>query len=200
MILYGASGHAKVIIEILENSLIPIDGLFDDNPDIQSLCGYRCSVFDPARLISNQLIISIGDNRIRKLIVDRVGNVNFGKAIDINCNISKRSVIGMGSVVMPGATINAGAIIGDHVIINTNASVDHDCVLQNYVHISPGCSISGNVSIGEGTHIGTGASIIQDIRIGQWCIIGVGSVIIRDIPDFTVVVGNPGKIIKKNII
>jgi acetyltransferase EpsM len=196
MILYGASGHAKVIIEILEKSGITIDCLFDDNPEISGLNGYKCSIFSHVELKNNQLIISVGDNKTRKLIADRIKNVEYGKALDSSSSISLRAIIGKGTVVMPLAAINSGTIIGDHSIINTNASVDHDCILGNYVHISPGCSVSGGVTIGEGTHIGTGTSVIQNIKIGRWCIIGAGSVIIRDIPDFSVVVGNPGKIIK----
>jgi sugar O-acyltransferase (sialic acid O-acetyltransferase NeuD family) len=196
MILYGASGHAKVIIEILEKSGILVDGLFDDNPNISDLNGYICSLFNLNKTIDNQLIISIGDNRTRRIIANKIGAVKYGKAIDTSSSISLRSTIGEGTVIMPGAIINSGTIIGDHAIINTNASVDHDCILGNFVHVSPGCSISGNVNIGEGTHIGTGASVIPGIRIGAWCIVGAGCVIIKDIPDFSVVVGNPGKIIK----
>ena len=198
MYLYGASGHGKVVIEILEKSGIIIEGLFDDDPDISSLCGYRCSIFDKNQMLNSALIVSIGDNITRKLLVDKIGDLNFGIAIDISSSISKRSVIGNGSVIMPGVSINSGTILGNHVIINTNAAVDHDCLLEDYVHISPGCSISGSVLIGEGSHIGTGASVIQNIRIGKWCIIGAGCVIIRDVPDFSVVVGNPGRIIRRN--
>jgi len=57
-------------------------------------------------------------------------------------------------------------------------------------------SISGNVLIGEGTHVGTGAIILPNITIGKWCKIGAGAVVIKDIPDYSVVVGVPGKIIK----
>lgn len=194
--LYGASGHAKVIIEILERSGINVDGLFDDNPEITSLCGYKCFLFDYTELSENKLIISIGDNNTRKLITEKIGKVNYGIALDAGSSVSKRAAIGEGSVVMPGAIINSGAIIGKHVIINTNAVVEHDCYLDNFVHVSPGSSISGNVTIGEGSHIGTGASVIQNIKIGKWSIIGAGSAIIRDVPDYSVVVGNPGKIIK----
>jgi sugar O-acyltransferase (sialic acid O-acetyltransferase NeuD family) len=198
MILYGASGHAKVVIEILENSGIIIDELFDDNSEIVSLSGYSCSLFSRSVIRGKDLIITIGDNRTRKLIVDKIGEVSYGIAIDISSSVSKRSVIGNGSVIMPGTVINSGTVIGKHSIINTNASVDHDCKLEDFVHASPGCSVSGNVSIGEGTHVGTGASIIPNVNIGKWCIIGAGSVVIRDIPDFAVVVGNPAKIIKYN--
>ncbi|MBK7627781.1 MAG: acetyltransferase [Bacteroidales bacterium] len=198
MYLYGSSGHGKVVIEILENSGISIEGLFDDNPDISSLFGYKCLIFDQYLILNSELIVSIGDNVTGKLVVDKIGSVNFGVAIDVSSSISRRSVIGKGSVIMPGVSVNSGTILGNHVIINTNAAVDHDCFLEDFVHISPGCSISGNVNIGEGSHVGTGASVIQNIRIGKWCIIGAGCVIIRDVPDFSVVVGNPGRIIKKN--
>ena len=56
--------------------------------------------------------------------------------------------------------------------------------------------MAGNVQVGEGTQIGIGASVIQGVKIGKWAMIGAGSVIISDVPDFAVVVGNPGKIIK----
>jgi len=198
MILYGASGHAKVIIEILENSGITIDELFDDNQLISNLCGYKCSVYSEVKILDNQLIISIGENRTRKFVAEKIGKIKYGLAIDITSSVSTRAKIGAGSVVMPGAVVNSGTVIGEHSIINTNASVDHDCLLGSFVHVSPGSSVAGNVTIGEGTHIGTGASIIPNIKIGKWCVVGAGTVILKDIPDFAVVVGNPGRIIRTN--
>ena len=195
MILYGASGHAKVIIDILEKSGITIERLFDDNEKISSLNGYQCTGYDYSK-VDSQMIVSIGDNNTRKAIAEKLGKLSFGLAVDINAVVSKRAGIGEGSVVVPGAIINSGTVIGKHVILNTNSCVDHDCVLEDYVHVSPGSSISGNVYIKEGTHIGTGASIMQNITIGKWCIIGAGCVVINNIPDFAVVVGNPGKVIK----
>ena len=98
---------------------------------------------------------------------------------------------------MPGVTINSSTIIGAHCIINTNSSVDHDCVLEHYVHISPNATLCGSVFVGEGTHIGAGSVLIPGVKIGKWCTIGAGSVIIKDVPDYSTVVGNPGKIIKQ---
>jgi acetyltransferase EpsM len=196
MYLYGASGHAKVIIEILENSGILVEGLFDDNVKIDKLCSYNCTLYSPEIIKNKKLIISIGENKIRETIAKKIGFVDYGNAIDNNSIVSRNSVIEIGTVIMPGAIINTGTRIGKHSIINTNASVDHDCILEDYVHISPGSSIAGGIFIGEGTHIGTGASIIPNIKIGKWCIVGAGTVIINDIPDFSVVVGNPGRIIK----
>ncbi|MCU7548484.1 acetyltransferase [Chitinophagaceae bacterium LB-8] len=189
MYLYGASGHAKVIIEILECLGITIDGLFDDNVNINNLLGYQVKPYEHEAVSS--LIISIGNNAIRKKIAGLL-NVKYGCAFHPSTNISRRSVIGDGTVVMSGVSINADVQIGKHCIINTNASVDHDCILGDFVHISPNAALCGDVHIGEGTHIGAGAVIIPGIRIGKWCTIGAGAVIIRNIPDHCKFVGNPG--------
>ena len=74
--------------------------------------------------------------------------------------------------------------------------MDHDCSLEDFVHICPHATLCGNVSVGEGTQIGAGATVIQGIKIGKWCMIGAGAVIIEDVPDYSVVVGVPGKVIK----
>lgn len=198
MYLYGASGHAKVIIEILELSGIKIIGLFDDNPLIQDLIGYRC--FGPltnSNQVNDNFIISIGDNLLRKKISERF-ILEYGQAIHPTVIISERTQILNGTVIMGHAIINSGSSIGAHVIINTSASVDHDCKIGDFVHISPNATLCGGVSIGEGTHFGAAAVAIPNVNIGKWATIGAGTVIISDVPDYAVVVGNPGKIIKIN--
>ena len=196
MYLYGASGHAKVIIDMLENQEIPVEGLFDDNHMIKELLGYKCVGYLKGMSLNNEIIISIGDNIIRKKIVEKLVTENFGVVKDISSRISKRAVIGKGTVIMPGVSINSSCSIGEHNIINTNSSIDHDCRLGDFVHISPGTIIAGGVSINEGTHVGIAACILPNIKIGKWCIIGAGAVINRDVPDYSVVVGNPGRIIR----
>jgi len=199
--LYGASGHAKVIAEILEENNIEIGGVFDDNTSIKNLLDYKCyGKVDLEKLKNNKLIISIGINSIRKKIATSLPQIDFDIAIDKSANISKRATIGNGTIVMKGVSINSTTKIGEHCIINTNASIDHDCKLESFVHVSPNSALAGNVTVGEGTHIGTGVNIIPNLTIGKWCVIGAGAVIINDIPDYSVVVGNPGKIIKKNTI
>lgn len=193
---YGASGHAKVIIELAELLSLPIGGLVDKNPDLKELLGYPVSIKEPEiNGKENSLVISIGNNQIRKKIAQNL-DVNFITLIHPHSNISKRASIGEGTVVMGGVSVNSSSKIGKHVILNTNCSVDHDCVIEDFVHISPNVGLAGNVIVREGSHVGIGASIIQGIKIGKWCTIGAGSVIIKDVPDYATVVGNPGRIIK----
>lgn len=194
MYLYGASGHAKVIIDILEADQIEIDGLIDDNLEINELLGYP--VFHQRNDLS-PLIISIGNNRIRKMIAEKL-NVKFGIAIHPSAIISSSAKIGEGTVIMPGAIINAEAIIGKHCIVNTGATIDHECVIEDYCHIAPGVNVSGCTTIEEGTWVGVGSCVIQGLHIGKNCMIGAGSVVVKDIPDEVIAFGNPCKIIKKN--
>ena len=194
MYLYGASGHAKVIIDIIKSMVAPIDGIFDDNDAVKTLCGIEVNHKWSGQ---SPVIISIGNNRIRTLIAERLG-CEFGKAISPSAVISPSVSIGDGTVVMAGAIINAEANIGKHCIINTGASIDHECAISDFVHIAPHSTLCGNVHVGEGSWVGAGATVIPGIKIGKWCTIGAGAVVIRDVPDYAVVAGVPAKIIKFN--
>lgn len=194
MYLYGASGHAKVIIDIAEANQITIEGLYDDNKDLVELLGYP--IKSPLRITTDvDLLVSIGNNKIRKKVVKSL-SAKFTSLIHPSAIISARCKIGLGTVVMQGAILQADVIIGNHSIINTGASVDHECLIDDFVHISPKSTLCGNVSIGEGTWIGAGTTILPGVKVGKWCTIGAGSVVAKNIPDFSLAVGNRCKIIK----
>lgn len=196
--LYGASGHCKVIIDILKSNNVVVSAVIDDNPKSTALFNIPVIHIQSVEDLSDKrMIISIGNNNIRKNIVSRISS-QFYSAIHHKAIVSENSSIGEGTVVMAGAIINADTQIGKHCIINTGSVIEHDCRIEDFVHISPNASLAGGIEIGEGTQVGIGASIIQGINIGKWTTIGAGAVIIRDVPDFAVVVGNPGKIIKYN--
>lgn len=196
VILYGGSGHCKVIIDILQNATIIIDCVLDDNATSETILG--CKIFNASAFALDEksnLILSIGNNKVRKALSQKL-KVNYTKALHPKAIISKFASIDVGTVVMAGAIINPDVKIGKHCIINSGAIIEHDCFIDDFVHISPNASLAGNVTVGEGTHFGIGAVVIQGIKIGKWATIGAGTVIIKDIPDFAVVVGNPAKVIK----
>jgi len=197
MYLYGASGHSKVIIDIIKSSTNKtIEGVFDDNITVKTVLEYPVLKFDSYKFdASKELIISIGNNKFRKNIAAKI-NANYINAFHKTAVVSEFSKIGKGTVVMPGAIVNSAAVIGEHCIINSRAVVEHDCVLGDFVHVSPNTSIAGNVEIGEGAHIGIGATVIQGVKIGNWVTVGAGAVVLKDIPDNATVVGNPAKVIK----
>ncbi|EGF56366.1 acetyltransferase [Bacteroides fluxus] len=193
MFLYGASGHAKVIIDILRANHERVEGLFDDDENLHTLLGYPVQ---RAMKVRGPLIISIGNNSIRKRIAESL-DVEFGKAIHPSAIVSEEASIEEGSAIMQGAIVQSDVYIGRHCIINTGASVDHECIIENYVHISPHCTLCGNVQVGEGAWVGAGTTIIPGVKIGKWSVIGAGSVVTKDVPDGVLAVGNRCREIKK---
>ena len=198
MYLYGASGHAKVIIDSLKASGKQIFGIFDDNLEVKQLLEFEVSgPFDGDRLGKEELIISVGLNNIRKKIVENLPKtIRYGIAIHPSAIISENATIGFGTVVMQGAVIQSSVSIGSHCIINTTASVDHDCIIDDYVHISPNATLCGNVSVGEGSQIGSGAVVIPGIKIGRWSLVAAGAVVMKNVPDNVLVIGNPARVVK----
>ena len=193
--LYGAGGHAKVIIDILECSGKTVAGIFDDDPakTIRDFSNLKFpGPFNPS---ADKLILSIGNNSIRKQISMMI-QVDYCTAVHPSSIISRYSSINKGTVVMSGALINADTQVGNHCIINTGASIDHDCILKDFVHISPNATLCGGVCVDECSQIGAGAIVIPGKKIGANVSVGAGAVVISDIPDNTVVVGNPARIIK----
>lgn len=190
MILYGASGHAKVIVDILEANGQKIDFIVDDNPSLTELLGYEVrrntGEYDEA-------IISIGSCEIRKKVVEGLKVGKYATAVHPSAVISPRATVDEGTVVMQGGVVQSCAKIGKHCIVNTGASVDHDCEIGDFVHVAPHATVLGGVKVGEGSWIGAGAVVKQYITIGKNCMIGAGAVVLRDVPDGATVVGVPGK-------
>jgi sugar O-acyltransferase (sialic acid O-acetyltransferase NeuD family) len=201
MYLFGASGHCKVVIDILQKSNFEvIESIIDDKPKSDKIFNIPVIKTPESNFFHHiSLIISIGNNKTRQKIASLIFT-NYVTAIHPNSIIAMNVSIEEGSVIMAGAILNPDVKIGKHCIINSGAVIEHDCVLHNFVHISPNAALAGNVSVGEGTHVGIGASILQGVKIGKWATIGAGSVVLNDVQDYAVIVGNPGKIIKYNSI
>jgi len=198
IVLYGASGHCKVIIDaILSNNKFNITHIIDDDSSIKMLCGYTVNHSSEFNFdIKNKYFIAIGNNQVRKKIVNKLP-LNFEILTHKNAYISLNDVfLGEGTIIMVNAIINPSVSIGKHCIINSGTIIEHDCKIEDFVHICPGASLAGGVEVGEGSMVGIGSTVIQGVKIGKWATIGAGTVIVEDVPDFAVVVGVPGKIIK----
>ena len=109
MILYGASGHAKVIIDILNACGIKIDKIFDDNfSQIKILHGINVCKPESS---NEKMIISIGNNNVRKRISESGIAREYGTAIHPSAIVSPFAEIGEGTVIMQGAIIQAGSVV-----------------------------------------------------------------------------------------
>ena len=194
MIIFGASGHGRVVFSANDAETL---FFFDDNPNLSEFEGLKVEPYSASLQPEEKVIVAIGDNRIRKRVVDKVQHA-FDTVITPSALVAKTAIIGEGSQIIHGAIVQANSRIGAHCIINTGASVDHDCTIADFCHIAPQVTLCGDVAVGEGTIIGAGSTVIPGIKIGSWCKIGAGSVVTKNIPDGSIAVGNPARIIKTN--
>lgn len=198
MIIYGASGHGLVILDILKQRGVDKFQFVDDFPKMNWIGGSVLLPREMGNTIDQQAVLAIGANDVRKRIANKY-SFNYHRAVHPSAIVAiPTDSLGPGTVIMAGVVINPEVRIGCHVILNTSCSVDHECIVGDFVHISPNATLCGNVKVGEGTHVGAGAVVIQGISIGKWATIGAGAVVIRDVPDYAVVVGNPAVVIKYN--
>lgn len=203
VVILGAGGHAKVIIELFRASGTPIYGLIDKDKTPRRVLGVPVIGDDEAlpSLLgqgAKRAFVALGDNRLRLKMGAWVQALGFDlvNAISPGATVSPSAQIGRGVAVMAGAVINAEAQIGDLAIINTGAGVDHDVVLGAACHIGPGAAIAGSVHIGACALLGIGSSVTPGQAIGEGAVIGGGACVVCDIAANVTAVGVPAVPIK----
>ncbi|MEW6679862.1 MAG: acetyltransferase [bacterium] len=205
ILIFGAGGHGKVVLDILLENRTNVSGFLDeDNRKIgKKINGFEVlgdwSYLEGKSYV--KIALGIGNNEARWKVYHKTKSLGVGviSAIHPKAIISQDVKMGEGIVVMPGAVVNPGAVLENGVVVNTGATVDHDCYLEQFCQIWPGAHLAGTVKVGGFSYIGTGASVIQNIKIGKNVIIGAGAAVISDIPDEVTVVGVPAKVIKRNV-
>lgn len=194
IIIIGAGGHSRSVIDILESlNEYKILGLVDNQLKPGSVVGEYTVIGSDLDLKKLQTsskfaFIAIGQIKnpfLRSEIYKNLRKLDFDLPIVISPSaiVSDKSEIGDGTVVMNGAIINAGAKIGSNCIINTGAIVEHDVNIGDNTHISTNSVINGNASVGKFTFVGSGSVIRNDISVGDECIVPMGSVIYKNIND-----------------
>jgi len=212
IIVVGSSGHAKVVIDIIEKERrFTIIGLTDPfkQPYIEVL-GYKIlgGQREIPRLIDkfgiDGAIIAIGNNWNRYLVFNEIKqccpDLKFVTGVHPFSHVGREVSIGDGSVIMPGAVINNGAKIGRFCIVNTAASIDHECVLEDFTSVAPGATLGGGVKVGKHSTISLGAKVIDKISIAEHVVVGAGAVVVNNLPDRVVAYGSPARIIRQRIV
>jgi len=206
VIVLGAGGHAKVLIDALLKQSIQLLGITDPDPALTNatILGIPLLGDDDAVLRCSPdtvlLVNGVGSARTtvqRRQLFDRFKEkgYQFATVIHPSAVIATDVVMDEGAQVMAGVVIQTASKIGSNTIINTKASVDHDCTIADHVHIAPGVTLSGAVEVGSGTHIGAGATVIQGVKIGEESLIGAGSLVLNDVPARVTVIGVPAHVV-----
>lgn len=197
VIIVGASGHGRVVADIVRSAGNQVLGFLDDNPNLpEKISGipYLGLCKDYVNYPDAEFLIAIGNAQVRKMLAQRMEGVKWHTAIHPSAVISSMdTAIGEGTVVMANAVVNPGAVVGKHCILNTASVVEHDDRIADYVHISVGAKLGGGVAVGQATWVGIGAAVCNNMTICENCMIGAGAVVVRNLEVPGTYVGVPAR-------
>lgn len=110
-------------------------------------------------------------------------------------SIGSRCLIGRGSGIVGHLGISIGDDVwtGHHIYITDQNHGYENVSMPISKQIQP----EREVSIGDGSWLGHGTVVLPGARIGKHCVIGANSVVTGEIPDYSVAVGNPARVIKQ---
>ncbi len=203
IILFGSSGHAKVVIDIIEKQgFYNLVGLIDSFRDVgEKTLGYPVLGTEkvlPALIEQYDLkgiLLAVGDNHgratVAHMVHDLAPDLPLVSAVHPTAVIGRGVTIGKGTVVMAGAILNPCSSVGRHCIVNTKASLGHDAIMDDFSSIAPGSTIAGDCHIGTGAAISLGASIKQKLEIGEHSLVGAGSLVLQHVQSYSLVYGVP---------
>jgi UDP-N-acetylbacillosamine N-acetyltransferase len=202
--IYGASGHGKVLADILlACKQLQVIGFIDDREELlgTSILGMRvCGNGDWLQAQAGRdrvaVALGIGDNDMRQQISEKClsWGAELATLVHPTAAVSSFAQLGPGTVVMAQASLNPGARTGTGAIVNTGAVVDHDVEVGDFAHVAPNAAMGGAAQLGALSYLGIGATVIQCIRIGERTTVGAGAVVVRNLPDGVVAFGVPARI------
>jgi acetyltransferase EpsM len=206
VVIWGASGHALVVADILRLEGREVVGFIDDiaaERRGQSFAGARVlggrECLDSLRADGvHAIVIAVGDCAARLRLADVVRQHDFEliHAVHPRAVIAAGVALGAGTVVCAGAVVNPGSSIAENVIINTSATVDHECVIADGAHVGPGVHLGGRVRVGRAAWVGIGATVSDRVVIGAESVVGAGAVVLNDVPRRVVAFGVPARVVR----
>jgi len=208
VIIWGASGHALVVADILRlMGSFTVAGFLSDAKAQHGTTWGGATVRGDGTMLRalmdegvTHAFIAVGSNPDRRRLakVCQDAGLALATAVHPRAIVAGDVKLGAGSMVAGGAILNPGTVVSENVIVNTGAIVDHECVLHAGVHVGPGCQLGGRVEIGEESWLGIGASVIHQRKIGPRTIVGAGAVVVADLPADVVAYGVPARVARAN--
>ena len=139
-------------------------------------------------------------NGKRKQKITIGNNVSIGRFARIG-NTTKGIFIGSNSSIGQFATVLGNVSIGENSLIASGVSFlggNHNMNPElNQGYMAPYNDLEGDINIANNCWIGEKVIIVPGVSVGEYCIIGAGSVVTKDFPPYSLLVGNPAKVIKK---
>lgn len=195
MVVYGAGGHAKALIEMIRAAgVYEITAVVDDDPALAGTQVLGLPILGGGSALANVFsdgvesaangVGGIIDQRVRKLIFDRLidGGFYLPSIVNPKATVELSAKIGFGTQVFANAYVGSEAILADLCMINTGAVVSHDCVIGSFTHIAPGALLAGGVTVGENVLVGMGVTTAIGVTIHDGARVGNGAIILKDVP------------------
>lgn len=198
ILVIGAGGHAKVVIETARASGYVVAGLVDSRLDTigKSVMGVPVIGGIDSIRKGSTCVVAIGDGRTRERVVRELADtVRWATLVHPRAVVAEGVLLGAGSVVFAMAVVQPAARVGAHAIINTASVVEHDNDLDDFAQVATGARLTGGVAVELGGFIGAGAVVLPGVRVGRWSVVGAGSVVTRDVLDGRTVAGVPATVI-----
>jgi len=202
--VYGASGHGKVVADILiSKGESGFAGFVDDREQLWDTRIMGFPVLGDGQWLRNETMhsrvavaLGVGANEPRHHISERCSRseIEILTVVHPAAVISRTARLGRGAVVMAGAIINPDATVGVGAIVNSGAVIEHEAQIGEYSHVSPKAAMAGASRLGSFAHLGLGAVVLQSICIGSYTIVGAGAVVAKNLPDQVVAIGVPARI------
>jgi len=182
--VYGAGGHARVILDTLKNGIVEygVTTVADDDPALHGTDLLGQVIRGEETIRDERGFVAIGNNKTRLLVASRFRG-RLVTLVHRRAFVSDNVVLGEGTLIMAGAIVNVCARVGSNSIINTGATVGHDAVIGDGVHVAPGCNLCGGVDIGDWVLLGVGTVVVPGVKIGRNAFVHAGQVITRDVPE-----------------
>jgi len=197
LILLGAGGHAKVLLDLLQASGLSVIGVCDPHLAASGRSHWRdipvlgndlaLEDYQPGRI---ELVNGIGGEG-RQALFERFSALNyrFASAVHPSVIMASGLTVGQGVQLMAGVIVQSDVSIGANSLVNTGAQLDHDTQLGAHVHVAPGAILAGDVSLADGVFVGPGAVLGRGVQVGEGAVIGAGSVVLSSVAAHSRVLG-----------
>lgn len=113
-------------------------------------------------------------------------------------NVIIEACVVIRDLVTVDRAVNGSTVIGFGTAIDHHCHIAHGAKIGKCNTLANGCIIEGSCEIGDFNTFGAGVIVQTKVKIGSHCVIGSGSVVTKDVEDYSVIVGNPGRLLRKN--